>query len=82
MVNWNKFDAADYDLEFNEEKLSAHGVSVEEAAELLWNEMIVRKNKGFKDRVQILGRADSGRSIKLIVHIQGKTLRVITGWPL
>jgi len=82
MVNWNKFDAADYDLEFNEEKLAAHGISVEEAAELLWNEMIVRKNKGFKDRVQILGRADSGRSIKLIVHIKGKTLRVITGWPL
>jgi uncharacterized DUF497 family protein len=82
MVDWNRFDAADYDLEFNEEKLAAHGVSVEEAAELLWNGIVVRKNKNFKDRVQIVGRSDSGRTIKLIVHIKGKTLRVITGWPL
>ena len=82
MVNWNRFDAAEYDLELNAEKLAAHGVGVHEATELLWNGVIVRKNKRFKDRVQIVGRSDSGRTLKLIVHIKGKTLRVITGWPL
>ena len=82
MVDWNRFDAAEYDLEFNAEKLAAHGVNVHEAAELLWNGFIVRRNKHFKDRVQIIGRSDSGRAIKLIVLIKGKTLRVITGWPL
>lgn len=82
MVDWNRFDAAEYGLEFNAEKLAAHGVGVHEAAELLWNGFIVRRNKRFKDRVQIIGRSDSGRAIKLIVLIEGKTLRVITGWPL
>ena len=82
MVDWNRFDAAEYDLEFNAEKLAAHGVSVHEAAELLWNGFVVRRNKRFKDRVQIIGRSDSGRAIKLIMLVKSKTLRVITGWPL
>ncbi|HEX5720401.1 MAG TPA: hypothetical protein VF179_29875 [Thermoanaerobaculia bacterium] len=82
MVNWNRFDAADYELEFDEDKLAAHGIGVEEAAELFWNGIIIRKNKRFKDRFQIVGRSDSGRTLKLIVHVKGKKLRVITGWAL
>jgi len=35
MVNWTRFDPNDYVLEFAEEKLEAHDVSVREAAECL-----------------------------------------------
>jgi uncharacterized DUF497 family protein len=84
MVDWQSFDAARYNLEFNEEKLAAHGVTAYEAAEVLLNGVMVRKNKSTgRDRYQVVGCTDAGRVLKLIVHVKGKrTLRVITGWQL
>ncbi len=82
MVNWNRFDPAAYDFEFNEDKLAAHGVNSYEAAEVFWNGCMVYRNKGARDRYQIVGCADSGRALKLIIQLSGKTIRVITGWPI
>lgn len=83
MVDWHKFDVAEYQLELNEDKLAAHGIDADEALEVLWNGFEVRRNKASRDRYQIVGRTDAGRILKLIVHDTGKkTLRIITGWSL
>ncbi|HEV7425480.1 MAG TPA: hypothetical protein VGQ46_03865 [Thermoanaerobaculia bacterium] len=37
MVNWTNFDPAGFDLQFNEAKLAPHDITVDEAAEVLWN---------------------------------------------
>lgn len=83
MVDWSRFDPADFDLEIAEEKLAAHGVRDHEAVEVLWNGFIVRRNKRAAGGYQLIGRTDGGRVIKLIVLVKpGRILRVITGWPL
>jgi len=82
MVNWTRFDPEDYDLEFAEEKLEAHHVSVEEAFECLTRRFRVRRNKDFRDRYRIFGRTESGRALQLVVHVDGNRIRVVTGWDL
>lgn len=83
MVNWTRFDAAEFELEFNEEKLAAHGISVEEAAQVLWNGFRPLRDKEYGDRYLLLGRTDGGRPLELVVAVLGKKkLRIITGWPL
>jgi len=82
MVNWNRFYPDDYDIEFAEEKLEAHDVTVEEAAECLHGRFRVRRNKGLRDRYRIFGRTESGRALVLVVGTIGRTIRVITGWDL
>ena len=83
MVNWTRFDAAEFDFEFNEEKLSAHGVSLDEAAEVLWNGFLPLRDKDYDDRYLLLGRTDGGRPLELVVVVLGKKkLRIITGWQI
>ncbi len=82
MVNWTRFDPDDYELEFAEEKLEAHDVSVEEAAECLNSRFRVRRNKAFSDRYRIFGRTEGGRALELVVRVEGRRIRVITGWDL
>jgi uncharacterized DUF497 family protein len=82
MVNWTRFDPNEYELEFAEEKLEAHDVTVEEALECLSHRFQVRYNKGLRDRYRIFGRTDSGRALQLIVGVEGRRIRVITGWDL
>ncbi len=81
--NWSKFDASAFEYEFASEKLLAHGIADHEAAQVFWNGFRALKNKGYRDRYQIIGLIDGGRPLKLIVHVRAKTtIRVITGWPL
>jgi uncharacterized DUF497 family protein len=82
MVNWNRFDPNDYEFEFAEEKLEAHDVRVEEAAECLLGRFRARRMKGLPLRYRILGRTESGRALMLIVGVDGRRIRVITGWDL
>lgn len=83
MVQWHPFDPSGFSLEFNEEELAAHAVSPQEAAEVFWNGFGVRRNKKHRDRYQVVGRTDSGRSLKLIVQAKpNRVLRVITGWSI
>lgn len=82
MANWTRFDPDDYDLEFAEEKLEAHDVTVEEAVECLRRKFRVRRNKGFSDRYRIFGRTEGGRALQLVVHVEGRRIRIITGWDL
>jgi len=61
--------------------LAGHGVTADEALELIWNGFSVRRNKGYHGGYQLVGCTDGGRSLKLIVYEKRKGLiRVITGW--
>ena len=41
------------------------------------------RNKGFKDRWQLIGRTDGGRKLKIIFQLkQGNIVRIITGWQI
>ncbi len=82
MVNWTNFHPSSFEFEFDEDKLEAHGVTPDEAAQCFWNVFDVRRNKSFHDRYQILGTTDAGRALKLIVHVKSRVIRVITGWPI
>ena len=83
MVNWSRFDPAEFEFEFNEEKLLAHGITVGEAAEVLWNGFRPVRDKDHRDRYRLLGRTDSGRPLELVaVDLGKKRLRIITGWTL
>jgi uncharacterized DUF497 family protein len=82
VVDWTHFNLEDFDFEFAISKLEAHDVSVEEAAEVFEKPFDVRRNKSYRDRYRITGTTDAGRLLRLIVHVQLRRIRVITGWPL
>lgn len=83
MVRWETFDAADYDISFNDEKLAAHGVSRYDVLEVLANGIHVIRNKRAADRYRVRGRTDAGRPLELIVVVgDSRQLRFITGWDL
>jgi uncharacterized DUF497 family protein len=83
VVNWTRFDPAEFIFEFNTEKLAAHGIHEEEAAEVLWNGFRPLRDKNHDDRYLLLGRTDAGRPLKLVVVIlDRRRLRIMTGWPL
>jgi uncharacterized DUF497 family protein len=83
VVNWTRFDPAQFEIEFNEAKLAAHGISVNEATEVLWNGFRPLRDKDHDDRYRLLGRTDGARPLELVVVVLGKRrLRIITGWPL
>lgn len=82
MVQWHNFIADDFEWDGSiDEKLSHHGITFEEALECFDNPFRVKKNQKFSDRFQLLGRTDSGRSLKIIFQLkQDNIVRIITGW--
>ena len=83
MVFWQKFDPEQFDFEFDEDELTAHKISIDEAVEVIWNGFDVRRNTRYHGGYQIVGRTDSGRKLKLIVYEKRRGLiRVITGWDV
>jgi len=83
MVFWQKFDPNAFEFEFDEEELSGHGVSASEAMDVFWSPFDVRRNKRSGTGYQLIGRTDSGRTLKLIVYERTKgVIRVITGWEV
>jgi uncharacterized DUF497 family protein len=83
VVRWERFDPADYEISFNEDKLAAHGISTYDVMEVLVNGMHVIRNKRTKDRYRVRGRTHGGRALELIVVVEdNRGLRFITGWDL
>lgn len=85
VVYWQKFDPAEWHIEYDTNKLAVHGIEDREAAELIWNGFVARPNKRRHgaDRYQLVGRTDEGRPLMLIVHLSAnRRMRVITGWQL
>jgi uncharacterized DUF497 family protein len=83
VVKWDEFEPADFEYDFDRDKLAAHGVTFEEAVEVFFSNFAIRRNKGDTDRHQLLGRTVAGRPLKIIFQLKpGRIVRIITGWPL
>lgn len=83
MVNWHRFEPSDFEYDFDQDKLAAHHVTFEEAVECFFSDYEVRRNKRYRDRYQLIGRAIGGRKLKIIFQLKPKSIvRIITGWPI
>jgi uncharacterized DUF497 family protein len=83
MVNWHHFEPSNFEYDFENDKLSAHQVTFQEAVECFFSEYEVRRNKRYQDRYQLLGRTLCGRKLKIIFQVKPKSVvRIITGWPI
>ena len=81
MVKWDDFEPSDFEYDFDNDELSRHRITFEEAIQVFENDYQVFRNKFDRDRRQILGVTDGGRRLKLIVQIKpGNVVRIITGW--
>jgi len=58
VVYWQKFDPDEFEFEFDEDELSQHGITVDEAIEVIWNGFEVRRNKRHYVGYQITGITD------------------------
>jgi uncharacterized DUF497 family protein len=83
VVNWRRFTPSDFEYDFENDKIAAHRVSVDEAIECFFSDYVVRRNKKYKDRYQLVGRTLGGRELKIIFQLKpGNVIRIITGWAL
>ncbi|MGB8643594.1 MAG: hypothetical protein WCF84_00010 [Anaerolineae bacterium] len=83
MVDWHRFTPADFEYDFERDELAAHSVRFEEAIECFFYDFIVRRNKLFHDRFQLIGRTIGGRRLKIIFQLKpGQVVRIITGWQI
>jgi len=83
MVKWNEFTPYDFEYDFENDKLSAHGVSFDEAVQCFYSDYEVRRNKDYHDRYQLMGQTYGGRKLKIIFQLKSNNIvRIITGWQL
>jgi len=83
VVNWHHFEPSDFEYDFENDKLSNHHVTFDEAVECFFSDYEVRRNKRYRDRYQLIGRTTGGRRLKLIFQLKNKdVVRIITGWPI
>ncbi len=83
MVDWPRFTPSDFEYDFDRDKLAAHGVTFEEAVECFFSGFVVRRNKRYRTRHQLIGRNLAGRRLKIIFQLKpGRLVRIITGWPI
>lgn len=83
MVKWDEFIPADFEYDFNKDKLAVHGVTFDEAVECFLSDYQIRQNKSYTDRYQLIGTTLAGRYLKIIFQLKSENVvRIITGWPL
>jgi len=83
VVKWDAFEPADFEYDFERDKLAAHDVTFEEAVETFFSDFLIRRNKRDHDRFQLFGRTFAGRALKIIFQLKaGRVIRIITGCPL
>ena len=83
VANWHRFTPSDFEYDFEKDKLAAHRVSIDEAIECFFSDFVVRRNKKYKDRYQLVGQTLGGRELKIIFQLKpNNVIRIITGWPL
>lgn len=70
MVRWSRFTPADFEYDFENDKLAAHRVTFDEAVECFFADFQIRRNKQFKDRYQLIGRTLGGRELKIIFQLK------------
>ena len=82
-MDWTNFIPSEFEYDDERDKLSEHGVTIDEAIECFFNDFVVRRNKSFKDRWQLIGRTSGGRRLKIIFQLKPKkVVRIITGWQI
>lgn len=83
MVNWHRFVPTDFEYDFERDELARHGVTFEEAVACFFSDFVVRRNKSYRDRYQLVGRTIGGRRLKIIIQLRpGNVIRIITGWSI
>jgi uncharacterized DUF497 family protein len=83
VVNWHRFIPADFEYNFEQDKLAAHHITFDEAVECFFSDFEVRRNKSYRDRYQLRGRTIGGRRLKIIFQLKpGNVVRIITGWDI
>jgi uncharacterized DUF497 family protein len=83
MPDWKKFVPADFEYDFERDKLWAHGIRYEEAVECFFSPVTIRRNKSYNDRYQLIGRTAGGRYLKIIFQMKpNDVVRIITGWSI
>jgi len=83
MVDWHRFIPTDFEYDFEDDKLAAHGVTFEEAVECFFSDFQIRRNKSYRDRYQLIGRTIGGRRLKIIFQLKpNHVVRFITGWQI
>jgi len=83
VVYWAEFEPADFEYDFESDKLYHHSVTFNEAVECFFSDFEVRRNKKFRARYQLTGKTFAGRRLKIIFQLKANgTVRIITGWPL
>jgi uncharacterized DUF497 family protein len=83
MPDWNNFTPADFEYDFESDKLHAHRIEFEEAVECFFTTYKIRHNKSYRDRYQLIGTTIGGRRLKIIFQLKANNVvRIITGWPL
>lgn len=83
VVNWHRFAPADFEYDFERDELGSHGVIFEEAVECFFSDFVVRRNKSYRDRFQLVGRTIGGRRLKIIFQLKPENVvRILTGWSI
>jgi uncharacterized DUF497 family protein len=83
LVNWRQFTPSNVEYDFEQDKLSQHRVTFNEAVECFFSDFQIRRNKTYRDRFQLIGRTLGGRKLKIIFQLKSNyVVRIITGWPL
>jgi uncharacterized DUF497 family protein len=83
VVRWDTFEPADFEYDFENDKLAAHRVTFEEAVETFFSRFRILSNKKDRNRFQLYGRTMAGRPLEIIFELKpGMIVRIITGWPL
>jgi uncharacterized DUF497 family protein len=82
-VNWHTFTPSDFEYDFDNDKLSVHKVTFNEAVECFFSDFEIRRNKRYKDRYQLIGKTEGGRKLKIIFQLKmNNIVRIITGWQV
>lgn len=82
-MKWDNFTPADFEYDFERDKLAVHHVTFEEAVECFFSSFKIRRNKSSRDRYQLIGRTIGGRRLKIIFQLKSENVvRIITGWPI
>lgn len=82
-MNWQRFIPSDFQYDFERDELAAHHITLEEAIECFYTDFLVRRNKSYSDRFQLIGRALGGRKLKIIFQLKPRhVVRIITGWEI
>jgi uncharacterized DUF497 family protein len=83
MVDWHRFLPVDFEYDFEKDKLAAHHITFEEAVDCFLSDFVVRRDKSYSDRYQLVGRTLAGRWLKIIFQLKPNNIvRIITGWDL